>query len=58
MPDGVSLLESIADPENRLVEAKEDNNCISVYIRLTGIATSSPQAQILGPGPSCNVLAH
>jgi hypothetical protein len=53
VPDGVYLLETIADPENTILEANESNNCGSAYVRLSNIA-SSPTAELLGPGPPCS----
>jgi Lysyl oxidase len=52
MPDGVYLLETIADPDNTILEANESNNCNSVYVRLSNVA-SSPTAELLGPGLAC-----
>jgi Lysyl oxidase len=52
VPDGVYLLETIADPENTILEANESNNCGSAYVRLSNLA-SSPTAELLGPGPPC-----
>ena len=50
--DGVYILETIADPDNTILEANESNNCGSVYVRLSNVA-SSPKAELLGPGPAC-----
>ena len=57
LPDGTYVLETQADPNNRLRESNKTNNCGSVYVRLTGMRSSSPSAEILGPGPSCSALA-
>ncbi|MBI1788070.1 MAG: hypothetical protein HYR60_11045 [Acidobacteria bacterium] len=51
--DGVYILQTIADPDGRLVEADKSNNCGSVYIRLSNLASNTPAAQLLGPGPGC-----
>jgi hypothetical protein len=53
VPDGVYVLQTVADPDSRLVEANDRNNCGSVYIRLSNMTGSIPSAQILGPGPAC-----
>jgi hypothetical protein len=50
--DGIYLLETIAYPDNTILEANESNSCGSVYVRLSNIA-SSPTAELLGPGPPC-----
>jgi Lysyl oxidase len=52
VPDGVYILETIADPDNTILEANESNNCGSSYVRLSNVATS-PTAELLGPGPRC-----
>ena len=57
LPDGVYLLETIADPDNTILEADESNNCSSAYVRLSNI-DSSPTAELLGPGPSCTAATH
>jgi len=56
VPDGLYVLETIADPDHQLIEENEANNCVSIYIRLSGMSTRSPAAQIVGPGPSCSEL--
>ena len=53
VPDGVYLLETIADPDSTILEAEESNNCGAVYVRLANTASSSPAAALLGPGPTC-----
>jgi hypothetical protein len=50
--DGIYLLETIADPDNTILEANESNNCGAAYVRLSNI-DSSPTAELLGPGPPC-----
>jgi Lysyl oxidase len=52
VPDGVYLLETIADPDDTILEADESNNCGSAYVRLSNVA-SSPTAELLGPGLPC-----
>jgi hypothetical protein len=54
LPDGLYLLETVADPDDTILEADERNNCGSVYVRLTGLATPSPRAALVGPGPGCS----
>ena len=56
VPDGIYILETIADPDNEIEEESKSNNCESIYIRLSGIPAGSPAAQIVGPGPSCSQL--
>ena len=53
LPDGLYLLETVADPDDTLVESDETNNCGAVYVRLSGMATGSPTATLVGPGPAC-----
>ena len=53
IPDGTYLLETVADPDNLLREASESNNCGGIYLRLSGMGTASPAAEILGPAPKC-----
>jgi hypothetical protein len=53
LPDGDYILETIADPDNLLRETNESNNCGGIRIRLTGIRSSTPRAEILGPAPRC-----
>jgi len=47
VPDGFYILETIADPDNRMLEANENNNRGSVLIRLWNTGTASPQAEIV-----------
>ncbi len=54
VPSGDYVLETTADPDNKLVEPNEDNNCGTVLIRLTNLGTPEHQAQIIGPGPGCH----
>lgn len=51
--DGVYILETLADPDSELVEANESNNCGGVFIRLSGMGSATPSAEILGNGPAC-----
>ena len=55
---GIKFLEIdvSGDPEGRMLEAKESNNCTSIRIRLGNMASGSPSASILGPGPACSAL--
>jgi hypothetical protein len=53
VPNGDYVLETTADPDNKLVESNENNNCGTVLIRLTGVGTPQHHAEIIGPGPGC-----
>jgi hypothetical protein len=53
LKDGRYALFTTVDPDNKLKESKEANNCVSVVVDLTGLATSAPRATIAGPGPKC-----
>lgn len=53
IPDGDYILETQADPDALLIETTRANNCASIRIRLSGMKTPSPSAQILGDGPAC-----
>jgi hypothetical protein len=53
LPDGQYLLETVADPDGTILESDETNNCGSVLVRLTEMASGSPHATLLGPGPRC-----
>jgi Lysyl oxidase len=53
LSDGTYILYTSVDPEGRLLEADETNNCGSVLVELTDLATSQPHANLLGPGPPC-----
>lgn len=53
LTDGRYVLFTVVDPENKLLESDEGNNCGSVLIDLSGLSTDNPQAQLLGAGPAC-----
>ena len=53
VPDGYYILETIADPDNTLLEADETNNCAAVLIRLSDMGTPAPHAQLLELRASC-----
>jgi len=53
VPDGNYILDTTVDPTARLVESDKTNNCGSVRVRLSGMATPNAQAELLGPGPQC-----
>jgi hypothetical protein len=53
LADGTYILETTADPDNKLVESDETNNCGTVLVRLTNVATSARHAELLGTGPRC-----
>lgn len=46
--DGYYVLEMCADPENKIEEADETNNCIKNHIRLLNVDTPSQTVQVLG----------
>ena len=52
LSDGRYLLQTVADPENRLIEANEGNNCGAVYLQLSDLA-SAPAATLIGPAARC-----
>jgi hypothetical protein len=54
LPSGDYVLETIADPDNKLVESNESNNCGTVLIRLSNVGTPQHQAAIIGAGPGCS----
>jgi hypothetical protein len=51
--NGDYILDTTVDPTNRLIESSRSNNCGSVRVRLTDMATPNPQAALLGVGPPC-----
>ncbi len=53
LPDGTYVLFTTVDPDNKLHEGDEANNCGSVIVRLTDLATDQPHADLLGTGPAC-----
>jgi hypothetical protein len=53
VPDGVYLLDTIADPDNLVRETDESNNCGGIFLRLSGMGTATPAAEILEPAPQC-----
>jgi hypothetical protein len=53
LADGTYALFTTVDPESKLREADETNNCGSVLVELSGLATATPQAALLGTGPAC-----
>jgi hypothetical protein len=54
LADGTYVLFTTVDPDSKLLESDETNNCGSVVLELTDLATSQPHAQLLGAGPSCD----
>lgn len=50
LEDGYYVLETVADPDNTILEADEANNCAAVLIRLRDGVTA---ADLLGPVASC-----
>ena len=53
VPDGDYILETVVDPDHKVIEANESNNCGSVRVHLSRMGTPGQSAQLLGPGPSC-----
>jgi hypothetical protein len=53
LPDGTYVLFTTVDPDNKLHESIDDNNCGSVVVDLTGLATAQPRADLRGTGPAC-----
>lgn len=53
LADGVYILDTIADPDNSILEADETNNCAGMYVRLSQIGTPERTAELLGPAPAC-----
>jgi hypothetical protein len=53
LPDGTYVLFTTVDPDNKLLEGSETNNCGSVIVRLANLATAQPHADLLGSGPAC-----
>jgi Lysyl oxidase len=53
VPSGDYVLETIADPDDKLVEPDETNNCGTVLIRLSNMGTTDRHAEIIGKGPGC-----
>jgi hypothetical protein len=53
IPNGDYVLETTADPDNKLVESDETNNCGTVLVRLTNMGTPQRHAEIIGKGPGC-----
>lgn len=53
IPDGTYLLQTVADPDNGLVEADESNNCRGIYIALANMGSGAPTATLIGPAGRC-----
>jgi hypothetical protein len=53
VPDGTYILDTTVDPTSRLIESDKTNNCGSVRVRLSGMGTADPQAELLGSGTPC-----
>jgi hypothetical protein len=51
--DGTYVLFTRVDPDNKLREGNETNNCGSVIIVLAGLQTGQPHADLRGAGPAC-----
>jgi hypothetical protein len=53
LANGDYVLETIVDPDNKIKESDETNNCGTVLIRLTNMGTPEHHAEIIGGGPGC-----
>lgn len=53
VPDGTYILDTVVDPDGTLTEADRSNNCASVVVRLSGMASATPTATLVGTGPAC-----
>jgi hypothetical protein len=53
LTDGTYVLFTTVDPDNKLRESNDDNNCGSVIVELTGLTTDKPRADLRGTGPAC-----
>ena len=58
LQDGVYLLQTVVDPDHKLLETNTHDNCIAKYVKVWNMNTSSPQAQLLDsfnghPAPAC-----
>jgi Lysyl oxidase len=56
VPDGDYVLETIVDPDDKILESDDNNdrnNCGSVLVRLSNMGTPQRHAEIIGPGPAC-----
>jgi hypothetical protein len=47
LAEGYYILESCADPDSRLTESNENNNCIRTLIRLSNMSATFPTAETL-----------
>jgi hypothetical protein len=52
--DGTYVLFTTVDPDNKLLESDDANNCGSVLIDLSGLSTDQPHADLRGTGPACS----
>jgi len=53
LADGTYVLDTIADPDNAILESDESNNCGAILVRLFGMGSAAPSAEVLGHGPDC-----
>lgn len=58
LQDGVYLLETVVDPDHKLLETNTHDNCIAKYVQVWNMNTSNPQAKLLDsfnghPAPAC-----
>lgn len=53
LADGRYLLVTEVDPDNRIVESDEANNCLETEVALAGLDTSAPTASLVGVPRAC-----
>jgi hypothetical protein len=53
LASGDYVLETIVDPDGKIVESDETNNCGTVLVRLSNMGTPDRHAEIIGKGPGC-----
>lgn len=53
LADGTYILFTTVDPDGKLLESDDTNNCGSVVVDLTSLTTDEPQATLRGTGPTC-----
>jgi lysyl oxidase len=55
LPNGIYVVESVADPDNGILEANEANNCFGNVIRLENVDLPSRSVTILGDAKKCGL---
>ncbi len=53
LPDGHYVIDNVADPENGILEADENNNCLGVHIFMQNVDLPSRSVTILGDAKKC-----